>query len=249
VHLQETFGPLNSVCYLIFEIAEGDIRKHRHALAQFDLAWCLRSMHNTAVGLDQLHYSGIAHQDLKPSNILVFPKEGSKIADLGRATDALTPFVNDTLHMPGDPGYAPPEQFYGFRITDDFERRKAADLYLLGSIFFFFFSDVAATPAIEAKLQRTVGINLSSMTFEAELPYIRNAFIEALNDLEKSVTVMAGGLTRKIMQIVEELCDPDPRKRGDTKRIGTVVSQYSLERYISRLNILARHAELGLMSA
>lgn len=89
-------------------------------------------------------------------------------------------------------------------------------------------------------------MNLSKTDFEADLPYIRKAFIEALVELRKNVNDMAGGLTEEIIEIIEELCDPDPRQRGDRKRIRTVVSQYSLERYISRLDLLASKVELGL---
>lgn len=137
LRLDGALGPQTTVCYLIFEIAEGDIRKYRQTLKEFDLAWCLRSMHHTAVGLNQLHSSGIAHQDVKPSNVLVFAQDGSKIADLGRATDVSTPFVNDKRILPGDTGYAPPEQFYGFAISDSFEKERQ-QIFISSAVFSFF---------------------------------------------------------------------------------------------------------------
>ena len=65
------FGPLGKVSYLIFELATGDVRKEVSQWERFDLAWALRSLHQSATGLNQLHSAEIAHQDLKPSNILV----------------------------------------------------------------------------------------------------------------------------------------------------------------------------------
>jgi serine/threonine protein kinase len=248
INVKGNVGPNNTVCYLIFELAEGDIRKHRQQMKQFDLAWCLRSLHNTAVGLSQLHKSGIAHQDLKPSNVLVFGPEGARVTDLGRASDVEVPFKYDALQCPGDMGYVPPEQMYGFRISDDFERRRAADMYLFGSLFFFFFCDVSATQAIDAKLKRQISMNLSNTSFDADLPYIRKAFNECLDDLRASTQLLAVVLTDDIVEIVSQLCDPDPRKRGERKRPVSIVSPFNLERYVSHLNLLAKKAEFGLVN-
>lgn len=44
-------------------------------------------MHQITAALRQLHGSGIAHQDIKPSNILFFQDDHTKLADLGRASD------------------------------------------------------------------------------------------------------------------------------------------------------------------
>lgn len=63
------------VFYLIFELADGDIRRHLAVQESLDLAFVLRTLHHVAVGLDQLHRADIAHQDLKPSNVLIYTKE------------------------------------------------------------------------------------------------------------------------------------------------------------------------------
>lgn len=73
------------VQYLIFELANGDVRSQADLSKRFDLAWSLRALHHVATGLNQLHTNGIAHQDLKPSNVLVFENKVAKLADLGRA--------------------------------------------------------------------------------------------------------------------------------------------------------------------
>ena len=84
------------VPYLIFEVADGgDIRSRLSFASALESAWKLRSLHSVAVGLKQLHGIDVSHQDLKPSNVLLFDEE-SKIGDLGRSTClALKSSLND----------------------------------------------------------------------------------------------------------------------------------------------------------
>lgn len=246
VKVPGNFGHLDSVCYLIFDHAKGDIRDEVAQFSKFDLAWSLRSLHHTATGLKELHSVQIAHQDLKPSNVLIFPNSGSKIADLGRASDENHSFSIDKLQVPGDTGYAPPELFYSSG-SRDFKSRYLADLYMLGSLFFFYFANCSTTQAITVKIRGFKGINFTNTDFTKDLPYIRQAFAEALIDLEKQVTPTAGKLTRDIITIVNQLCEPDPMRRGDPKTIGTAFLQYNLERYVSKIDVLARKAEYNII--
>jgi serine/threonine protein kinase len=241
------FGLLENVCYLIFDKAKGDIRDEVAQFAAFDLAWCLRSLHNSAVGLQQLHSTGIAHQDLKPSNVLVFHDFGFKIADLGRASDSSVSSPSDGCQIPGDIGYAPPEQFYNVQTQRTFPERCIGDLYLLGSLFFFYFANCSTTQAIGAKIRGFTGINFTNTDFDNDLPYIRHAFQEALLDLEAQIRPLAGALTPSIMELVFQLCEPDPKRRGHRRNIGSLVPQHSLERFISALDLLAHKAELKMI--
>jgi len=125
------FGIYSTVHYFIFNLAEGDVRNYIANLQSLDLAWCLRSLHNIAVGMSQLHNYEIAHQDLKPSNVLYFKKEGSKIADLGRASDKNTSSPFDTCVIAGDTSYAAPELTYKKSGGSSFEDRMLADIFLL----------------------------------------------------------------------------------------------------------------------
>jgi len=247
VNVPGNFGELGNVCYLIFEHAKGDIRDEVAQFLSFDLAWSLRSLHHTAVGMRQLHFTGIAHQDLKPSNVLVFHNIGSKIADLGRASETGNRSPSDEFQVPGDVGYAPPEQFYSHARGQGFPARCLADLYLLGSLFFFYFAGCSATQAIQSKIKGFKGINFTNNNFANDLPYIRQAFHEVLVDLDTQLWTIAGKLTPNIIEIVTQLCEPDPARRGDPQNIGTLVPQHNLERFVSRLNLLARKAELDLL--
>lgn len=239
-------GEIATVCYIIFENADGDIRDKVSHFEAFDLAWCLRSLHHTAVGLKQLHASGIAHQDLKPSNVLVFGESGSKIADLGRASYSTLKAPFDGYPVPGDIGYAAPELFYGNIAARMFRDRCLADLYLLGSLFFFHFSGCSALHALQVKCSGFEGPDKSSSGFYTDIPYMRDAFEKALVELEEDVRRAAGSLTPDIMLMVGQLCDPDPLQRGDPRAKVALIPQYSLERYISRLDKIATKAELKL---
>jgi len=233
------------VMYLIFELADGDVRKFYNLSKKIDLAWCLRSLHNTAVGLRQLHSRGIAHQDLKPSNIFFFNKKFEfKLSDLGKASDREYPCENDEVLVPGDMGYAPFELLYGYAPTNEFYKRYGIDLYLLGSMIFFYFSDISATQAIKLKLSGYSGPSLNDKNFINVLPYIKKAFFEAVKDLEMNIQQKAGKLTNEIIIIVKELCEPDPAQRGHPLDRKTL--PYNLEKYVSRLNLLAKKAELGI---
>jgi eukaryotic-like serine/threonine-protein kinase len=105
------FGPFGVVLYLIFARAEGDIRNVLVDFRSLDLLWSLTSLHHVSVGLQQLHNNGTAHQDLKPSNVLFMGGEGSKITDLGRASDKTMQSPFDGMSVPGDFGYAAPDLY------------------------------------------------------------------------------------------------------------------------------------------
>ena len=57
--------------YMVFELAEGDVRTQLEVGTRRPFTWCYRVLHNAAVGVSQLHKNGIFHQDIKPSNVLV----------------------------------------------------------------------------------------------------------------------------------------------------------------------------------
>jgi eukaryotic-like serine/threonine-protein kinase len=79
-------SPIGRVPYLIFELGEGDIRRHIAVTGKLETAWALRCLHHISVGIAQLHGMGVAHQDLKPSNVLTFGDAGSRVGDLGCAS-------------------------------------------------------------------------------------------------------------------------------------------------------------------
>lgn len=237
------FGIVGTVHYLVFELADGDIRDVLTDFKRFDLVWCLRSLHHVAVGLKQLHGNGVAHQDLKPSNVLFKREAGSKIGDLGRAADREQKSPIDSLQLAGDKGYAPLDLYYNDNKSTDFERRFLTDLYLFGSLFFFHFTGVSAVHCLRSKLK---GSELSGKVFKEDLPYLQMAFEECLIEFRAALEDSAGDFADEITELVKQLCNPDPERRGDPRWRASVVPNYDLQRFISALDNLARRAEVNL---
>jgi serine/threonine protein kinase len=100
------------VPYIIFELASRDVRKHLDARPTIGIGWLLRAFHHIAVALAQLHREGVAHQDLKPSNALVFDPGSLKLADVGRASLRGDPHRFDAWDWVGETRYQAPELLY-----------------------------------------------------------------------------------------------------------------------------------------
>jgi eukaryotic-like serine/threonine-protein kinase len=236
---------INKVYYIIFELADGNIRKIKDTFIKIDLAFIFRSLHNIAVGLEQLHKAEIAHQDIKPSNVLVFNRN-SKISDIGRASDKNRKFIYDSYKIPGDRNYAPIEQLYDFHFSGDFNEKYAADIYQFGSLFFFYFSGLSAS---QAYINKAVLLNINyTGSFEQDLPEINRVFDEIINDMRNILQKLLDiNSTDEIIQLIACLCKPDPRSRGYKKNVDSHVNQYSLERVVSRLEYYAKKAEFAII--
>lgn len=245
IHYTDPDDRLSAVPFIVFELGEGDVRSRLDAADRLDLAWGLRTLHQVAVGIRQLHSRGIAHQDLKPSNAVVFPEVGAKVADLGCASTAQGGTApRDHLNVAGALAYAPPELLYGHLDPDWRKRRLGCDLYLLGSMVVFVFTGVSMTALLAEKLDPNHIWHKWGDSYAKVRPYVRDAFDLALETLERHVPT---ALREDVMAIVGQLCDPDPELRGHpAERIGHH-NRYSLERYVSTLNELARKAELNLI--
>lgn len=231
-----------TVPYIIFELADGDIRSHL-ARTSLELAWTLRALHHIATGLWQLHRRGMAHQNLKPSNVLVFSGAGSKIADLGRAAYQGHSPQHDAFTIAGDPTYAPPELLYGLVDPDWHRRRCGCDAYLLGSMTTFFYAGAALTPLLRSELPASHSWHNWRGSYQDALPYVRAAFSRVLETVRASTDKRISG---DISRIVSELGEPDPALRGHPRNRKSPTTQFSLERYVTEFDLLARRAELRL---
>lgn len=240
--LDPTYHLLAQVPYIIFEEARGDVRSALiSGVVSFDDAWALRMLHGSANGLRQLHAEDIAHQDIKPSNVIAFDTVG-KIGDLGRAspTGGGGPFDHHVIA--GDRTYAPPELLYRQLATDDRVRRRAADMYQLGSLVAFFFSDSALTALWEAELDPAFHWLTWYKEYSNALPYVRQAFDQSLFCLEQHLPAFCRA---ELLRVVRELCDPDPLVRGNPK-VPSGIQRYDLSRYVSIFDRLAKQAEYNM---
>ena len=76
-------------------------------------------------------------------------------------------------------------------------------------------------------------------TYSELLPYLERVFSEIIREFQVD-------LSEEIAKLVKQLCNPNPRRRGHPRNIDTDGNKYSLERYVSIFDRLARKAEWTL---
>jgi len=223
--------------YLIFEKADGDVRCQIENGDRFDLRLKLMSLHHVAVGMNQLHSQSIAHQDVKPSNVLMYQDE-SKVADLGCAScQGLNP-PHETYQVAGDPAYAPPELLYGFVSPEWSIRRMGCDAYLLGSMVVWFFTGLGTTALLGSQMNPLHLPSQWTGTYQEVLPFIQNAFGRVLSIFRQHVP---DPLADDLARIVGQLCEPDPHLRGHPRnRASRHVNNFALERYVTEFDLMAK---------
>jgi serine/threonine protein kinase len=231
------------VDYLIFELATGDIRSLMQQALVINEVWALRALHHISTGLKQLHKAEIAHLDVKPSNVMVFPGNESKVGDLGRAVAQFQASPHDSASIAGAQAYAPPEALYNAIPADWGPRRYGCDLYLLGSMVTFLFATVTMNGLLFATLDESFCPANWKGTYVDVLPHLRNAFGLALDQFATSISA---AVRERLVIVVRTLCDPDPLLRGHTSDRSPKGNAYSLERYVTEFDLLRRHAEIGM---
>jgi serine/threonine protein kinase len=238
--------PIGQVDYIIFELAQYDVRRALDVEADLEATLRLRALHNVAAGLRQLHQAHIAHQDVKPSNVLILRnglgERSSKLGDLGRATDAGRPALHDVYAIAGDRQYAPPEQLYGAVPVEFGPRRLACDIYQLGGLTTFMFTGATMNSLLSAELHPSHSWLAWSGTYSEVLPYVRDAFGRILEKIRASIgSAVAGDVT----DLIRHLCEPEPTCRGyAVSKIGGG-NPYALQKVVSRFDLLARRASKG----
>jgi eukaryotic-like serine/threonine-protein kinase len=231
---------ISIVPYLIFDLADGDVRSQLEYSSKLDFAWKLHSLHNIAVGLKQLHSIEVSHQDLKPSNILVFNSE-SKIGDLGRSICRDIDGPYNKLSYTGDFNYAPPEIMYRYFDSDWHKRVFATDCYLLGSMVVFYFSGISMSALLLKHIPENFRWEVWKGAFEEIKPYIADGYTNAMIEFRESIEHPY--FKKEVSEVVEQLCFPFPDKRGHPRTIELRGSNLNLERFVTRFDFLKRKAE------
>jgi len=231
------------VDYIVMECADKSLRNIIDLSEKFDLAWALRSLHNIATGILELHRSQIAHQDIKPSNILVFTESNaSKLGDVGRSSSMAKQAPHDILKIAGDPSYAPFEQRYGETPPDWYLRRIGCDMFMFGNLIMLYFNNITLSAAVYQKLSPSQKPGKWTDGYQTVLPFIESAVSESLESFNRHLD---NDLRNELVQMVRELCNPNPERRGDIARSHLKAQQYSMERYVSRLDYWAKKYELS----
>ena len=119
--------------FLVVPFVEGDDLE-RHLLnkggrLQADEAAAI--IGQIADGLGAMHAKGVIHRDLKPSNIIIHPRQGAYIIDLGICRVLHEQTITRDDGILGSLAWMPPEQ-----IADATQVDQRADLYALGAMFY-----------------------------------------------------------------------------------------------------------------
>jgi serine/threonine protein kinase len=250
--------PFGKLYYLLFELADADARLHVVANDQGNIAWCLRCLHQIAAALRQLHSKGIFHQDLKPSNILVFgDKKASKLADLGRAHCSSMEAPHDGALVPGAWRYAAPELLYRAGLEDKAAQRAASELYLFGSMIYFFVMHIPFTPDLMNALRQEHRVALFGggnlgVLFKDVLPFLADAQAELLRSFRSKLLQLVSDdeVASQITDFLRYATAPDPLLRGHPSARRMVNGNpYELERFVSGFNVVATLVERRSVSA
>jgi serine/threonine protein kinase len=231
------------VPYLIFDLAESDVRSQIAFSNDLDFTWKLGSLHDIAVGLRQLHRIEVSHQDVKPSNILLFNRK-SKLGDLGRSICKNLDGPYNDKAFTGDNNYAPPEIMYGYFQPGWHDRAYAIDCYLLGSMIVFYFAGVSMSALLMKNLEPNFRVDFWRGKFDEIKPYLESSFVHSLDEF--SACVHDEYFREELTKAVEYLCFPFPEKRGHPLNIAERGNSYSLERFVSKFELLFRRAEYAL---
>ncbi len=233
---------LRYVPFLVFELADGDVRKTVDVSTTVSNRWRFYVLHQTTLALLQLHGSSIAHQDLKPSNVLVFGPEKLKLGDLGRSSLRGKPSPNDILPVPGAKNYAPFEQLYGQTSDEWTERRLSADVFHLGCLTVFAFTNICFPEFVMAKLAEPYRPGNWGNSYFEVMPHIQAAMAQATLEISDDFPEK---FKKQLVEIVQDLCNPDPliRGRGGANGKSSVGLRW-LQRYVSRFDILEKASRL-----
>ena len=237
---------LRFVPFLIFELAhKGDIRSSL-SIGDRNVTdeWRFRILHQTSLALLQLHNLNIAHQDVKPSNVLRFEKDTLKLGDLGRSSMKGLSSPHDELPIPGALNYAPFEQRYGYLAPDWIERRQSGDVFHLGCLLVFSFTNICFPEFVMQKVASAYKPEFWGNHYSEALPFLLESAIKAVNELSID---FPDQYRNDLVTIILDLCHPDPALRG---RSGLIKKSQpllvSLHRYASIFDRLGKRARINM---
>lgn len=238
--------PKENVFYFVFELAECDVRQPLKPDDPAQVAWKLRVLSDVALAVDQLSRVGVAHQDIKPSNVLMMTAMSTealhKLGDLGRAIQKEVSGPFDGEVFPGDTRYAPLSAYYGIRETEWTNGRTSTDLYMLGLLTAFLFTGVNMTALQQLRTPDVLTHGKWPGTFQEALPHLINIHAQAIEELKDSFPPQ---WRDQLVSLVRELTHPDPCVRGDPRSRQKVGHPPGTEVYVSRFGLMAKRAALG----
>ncbi len=124
------FAISESLTYLVMEYVEGETLESLVALKPLTGILLENTIFGIIDALESVHTSGIVHQDLKPSNVVLGPS-GVTVLDFGLSIIEEASSVTRPQGLGGTPSWISPEQVTGSKVT------AASDVFNLGMLIAF----------------------------------------------------------------------------------------------------------------
>jgi eukaryotic-like serine/threonine-protein kinase len=249
INQDPALDPMKRVLCLVMESGEGDIRRQIGHIGQLSTSVILHVLEDAALGVAQLHRRGLAHQDVKPSNVISMTdmKEVAgnlfKVADLGRVVRKDKPGPYDQYSWPGDGHYAPTERWYAYHPQQRPDLRESSDAYMLGSLACFLFCGVPMQPLLFKDLPASMEPGNWTGTYNESLVQVLRSL--QFNIISSKVAPAVHTAVRDgVVGVVKELLEPDPLKRGD-KRARAQTGAPGLDRFHTRFRLLRLRAAVA----
>lgn len=234
-------NPLTRVSCLIMEAGTEDLRRLFNSKGGELSAWNLQVLRDVSQAIAQLHKGGIAHQDIKPSNVIEVSGNGvnlMKVGDLGRVVRREQNGPFDALPWPGDWRYSPPERWYGFIPPDWTDARDSSDAYMLASLMVYLYTGTTIQSLVLNLIPPAFQPGTWTGSFDQDLmPVLVNVHSRVLNEylLPQLDPAIADG----VFAIAKALSHPDPLKRGDLNARKQFGRPVGMERIYQKFNGLA----------
>ena len=227
---------------LVLEKGEGDIKSHVNFLPDQSPYWKLWVLRDVALAATQIERGNLAHNDIKPSNVIRFESKGTehniKLGDIGRAVTKSGSGPFDGIDWAGDPRHRPIELMYGWKEPEFQNRHTAADAYMLGNLMSFLFVGASLTERIVNSLPAEHRPGVHQGSYEQVLDIVRHAWMTVVR--EQIAPSFPPEVRQELTALLLCLTDPDPRVRGDAaaRRQGLV----GMDRIHSKLELLAKRS-------
>lgn len=235
--------PYNFIC-VVMELGDGDIKDHLDYSPSGSSYWKLWVLREISLAVVQMERASLAHNDIKPSNIIRFPSVGDrhniKLGDVGRAVtkDGVGPF--DDWIWAGDPRHKPIETLYGYQEQEWQDRSTAADAYMLGNLACFLFAGASMTERVISSLPPDLRPGQFVGGYRQIIDVVKHAWNTILE--EQIFPNIPGHSREELSLIIRWLTDPDPVIRGEPK--ARKAGGLGLERIHSRLERMSKYAQV-----
>ena len=238
------------VFFIIFEKARTDVRNFLGELKPTEFKHIPIFVHNLAIGLRQIHSNDITHNDIKPSNFLYFDATLQKISDFGSATSENIRSPNDPEDFLGDPNYYPPEA-WGYKFRPPYsghfvsiEFRKLGDLYMLGSMIYYFITGSSLNLQISSKMSNDHKSRIPNIEFSDAIEYLDNIHGQVIFEMKQWLSERIGEKSFqsfiRITDAVKNYTRIDPENRGEPKNEKLGLIKTDLQRLISHSDLTSK---------